>query len=98
MDEVRNALEEKRSDMLGNVKPLLVHFPIRIIRNPQKQTIKKYYDILPPEDAPILAAAISSKSGYLLTLDKKHFLIPLQAAKLPLDVLSPGAFIQRYFD
>lgn len=53
--------------------------------------------VINEKDAPILAAALKSPAGYLLTLDRKHFLKPkvIEFTK-PLKVLTPGEFVLKY--
>jgi predicted nucleic acid-binding protein len=48
------------------------------------------------KDAHVLAAALACRASYLLTLDKRHLLTPaLQAAGLPLGVMTPGDFLRQ---
>ena len=61
--------------------------------------VKKLCALIDVTDAPILAAAVSSRSRILLTLDRKHFIgnrrIPQHYPALT--ILTPGDFIQKYF-
>lgn len=98
LDEVREALGEKRPDALPALRRFFIHFPILFAHNAPKFVLQKYIGILPLEDAPILAAAIRAKATHLLTLDKKHFLNPLgKDDTLPIAIMTPGDFIQKYF-
>lgn len=97
LDEVEGALQEKRPDALRSFRAFPLHFPIEVVSNPRKFVVRKYLDLLPSKDAPILAAAAATKATHLLTLDRKHFLIPLQDVKLPFVIMTPADFIQKYF-
>lgn len=97
LDEVEGALQEKRPEVLRNFHIFSLHFPIEVAGYPSKSVVRKYLNLLPSEDAPILAAAVAAGATHLLTLDRKHFLIPLKDVELPLAIMTPGDFIQRYF-
>lgn len=97
LDEVREALGKKRPDTLPALRRFFTHFPILFAHNAPKFVIQKYNRIFPPEDAPILAAAIRAKATHLLTLDKKHFLNPLKDEALPIVIMTPGDFIKMCF-
>lgn len=48
------------------------------------------------KDAHVLAAALACGSSYLLTLDRRHIRTPaVQAASHPVNVLTPGEFLQK---
>lgn len=97
VDEVERELTERYWDSLDRFRSFFIYFPIVVNANPPLRFTNKYLSLLPPEDAPILSAAVNSGAIYLLTLDKKHFLIPLNKIALPVKVVTPGDFIQKYF-
>jgi predicted nucleic acid-binding protein len=52
------------------------------------------------KDLHVLAAAVEGESEFLLTLDRRHLLVAaeaVEAAHLPIRILRPGDFIQRYY-
>jgi predicted nucleic acid-binding protein len=59
-----------------------------------KQELKKAYDLLRSEDAPIFAGAIKGRVSVLITLDKNFQKIVKK--KTPCKVLLPGEFLQKY--
>ncbi len=61
--------------------------------------ITELQKIIPTKDIPILVGAILSKSPFLITLDRKHFLAneKLKKINLPLKILNPGEFLRNYF-
>ena len=72
-----------------NLAPLMVD-------DPPKTAVEKAAIILPLKDASILAAAIESKTDYLITLDKKHFLKEKVRHRFPLTVCTPAEFLRIF--
>ena len=56
----------------------------------------KYAAWVAPKDAHVIAAAVQSGAAFLLSLDRKHLVNDeVRRAGLPLQVLTPGEFIQQ---
>ena len=56
----------------------------------------KYAAWVAPKDAHVIAAAVQSGAAFLLSLDRKHLVNDeVRSAGLPLQVLTPGEFIQQ---
>lgn len=55
---------------------------------------------MPEKDIPILLGALLSEATILLTLDKKHLLRnpKLSMFQLPVLIMTPGDFLQKYFE
>lgn len=72
----------------------LSKIPFKIMDLVNKKEIAKCNKVINSKDAPVLAAAIKSKSNFLLTLDKKHFLQSeiIKFAK-NLRITTPGEFV-----
>lgn len=69
----------------------------RIIRTPSESVLARYEDSIHPKDVPVLAAAVEASSDYLITLDRRHFLIPpvrLRAGHTR--ILTPGDFLKVF--
>ena len=73
---------------------LLFSKTVRLWANPNEETIKKFRDVCrDPGDAHILAGAAISGANILLSLDKKHILVPNVIKALhPISVKSPKSF------
>jgi len=95
------------SEVLRNVAKKLpkaaVHFerlmrelPFIVIET-SKQEIEGAELIINEHDAPIMAAAISAKVNWLLSLDK-HFLTLKERGALDFTVATPGEFLQQLAD
>lgn len=95
--EVGEGLRSRYPQALEIFHSFLIHFPIRLMKNPSLLKVNQCAKILPQEDAPILAGAIAAQATQLVTLDRKHFLIPLKKQKLTVEILTPGDFIKKYF-
>lgn len=67
---------------------------VNLIANPPDDLIKKFHSVsLDPDDAHVIAAAALSGADILLSLDKKHILIPIVRRVLkPIMVKSPKEF------
>lgn len=95
-EAVRNLLKkypeffEEFAQVFRMIHPSLVH--------PHKRTVLRAATIVHPDDAPILAAAMDSDARILLTLDRKHFLLPRHIEKESgIAIMTPGTFVQEFF-
>ncbi len=72
---------------------------LRLIEPARPDEIAACSRIIAPKDAHVLAAAIRSEAGILLTLDRKHFMTPsVRHAKSGLAIQTPGDFIRQWVD
>ena len=66
-------------------------------QEPNQQLIKKAEEVIVKKDAVILAEAKMAKADYLITLDKKHFLIPEVVSFLkPKKIFTPKMFFDIF--
>jgi predicted nucleic acid-binding protein len=66
-------------------------------QEPNRQLIKKAEKVIVKKDAVILAEAKMAKADYLITLDKKHFLIPEAVSFLkPKKIFTPKMFFDIF--
>lgn len=67
---------------------------VRLVADPSEETINKFRRIIKdPDDAHVLAGAVLSGAGILLSLDKKHILVPNVGKSLrPMSITSPKEF------
>jgi len=80
---------EEFTHMFTLIHPTLVQ--------PHKPTLLRAATIIHPDDAPILAAAMDSGATIVLTLDRKHFLLPEHIEKESgIAVMLPGVFVQEF--
>lgn len=67
---------------------------LRLVADPNEETVKKFRRVIKdPDDAHVLAGAVMSGAGVLLSLDKKHILAPnVGKALRPMSITSPKGF------
>lgn len=79
----------------AQVKTRLVSSAFMTVAAPTEKEVMVYYSkVIDPGDAHVLAASISSRANYLVSLDKKHILVLAGHIK-GLIILTPGEFIKN---
>lgn len=76
------------------LKNVLSSRTIRVVSTPHEEMLEKFSSVLDdPDDTHVLAGAVSAGVDVLVSLDKKHILIPrVRKALKPIKVLSPKEF------
>jgi len=89
--EARRNLEVKAPEALADYELLVERLPLTITEDPTPEAIKGVSRYLNPNDAIILAAAITAQLDYFVTWDRKHLLSdPAVAEKSGLTIITPG--------
>ncbi len=90
--ETERALARKAPAALPFYRETLRASRIRIVKDPSVAEVAAARDLIAHEpDAPILAAAIKVKTGYLVTLNRRHFIEdPEVARRSGLRIGTPG--------
>lgn len=70
----RNISVKLKKAHLEKFKKLIEELPLLVIPEPSSEEISAVGKWVHWKDAPILAAALKSKSGFFLTLNRKHIL------------------------
>jgi len=84
--------------IMDKFSSILVDVPWIITANPSAKLLESCAKIIDEEDAHVLAAAITGRCDFLLTLDRKHFITAdLKSADLPFIILTPGEFITNFY-
>lgn len=96
LEEVQRNIQAKFPLLKERFLNFLLSQP-KIVKKPSLKEIRKAYKIINSEDTPILAAAIKSKSDFLITWDKKHFLKKEILLNYTFIVCTPKEFIQKYW-
>src|SRR3989344_1783129 len=68
----------------------------RITKPPSLEQVRAAYELLPTNDAPILASALAARPDALVTWNTKHFLRPRVVAAVDFPILIPGDFLQKF--
>jgi len=94
--EARHNIQDKfgEAELLRFYRQLALMEPL-MVPPPSAGSLKLCAGVIAEKDAHVLAAALGSHAGYLLTLDRRHFLTPaVQAFAAPMRIATPGDFLQ----
>ena len=94
--EADRNMEAKLPEMLNEYRAFIENLSPVLVDDPHPREIRKYLSIINSDDAPILAAAVSSGVNYLVTWDTKHFIKKKIQLDSDLKIVTPGEFL-RYF-
>ena len=95
--EARVNISEKfgEEDLLRFYR-LLAALDPEVVHPPEADQVARCIPLVGDKDAHVLGAALDCAATYLLTLDRRHLLTPsIRSARLPLQVLTPGDFLQQ---
>ncbi|MEW6623036.1 MAG: putative toxin-antitoxin system toxin component, PIN family [Bacillota bacterium] len=90
--EVFRNIQKKIPGGMAYIYPLFKKLSFRLI-DPTKEDVEKAKKLINEKDAPVLAAAITGKVDWLLSLDK-HFLKANMESKIGFQICTPGEFLQ----
>lgn len=93
VSEVFRNVQKKLPGSESYAYTLFKKLPFKMI-DPSEEDIKLAKKLINEKDAPILAAAITGKVDWLLSLDK-HFLKTGMERKVNFQICSPGEFLQQ---
>lgn len=93
--EADRNIEIKLPELLKEYRAFMKVFKPILVDDPSVMEIKKFLKFINPDDAPILAAAVSSGADYLITWDKKHFIAPSVKSYTGIKVVTPGDFLKE---
>lgn len=95
--EAERNIRKKLPGTLKRFHRLLEEVPLLIVPTPSAEEIRRCQTLINEKDAPILAAAASSRSDFLITLDQRHFLSgKLRQAHFPFKVATPRDFFSAF--
>ena len=70
--------------------------PPRVTMEPSLGEVKAAYELLPTNDAPILASAIGARPDALVTWNTRHFLRSRVTDSVDFPILTPGDFLKNF--
>jgi putative PIN family toxin of toxin-antitoxin system len=92
--EAERNLQGKLPRAVPEYRRFIATCPLEKTAPPSAVEVAAAMEIIHPKDAPILAAAMSGRVDYLVTLNRKHFLDdPAVARKSGLRIGMPGDFL-----
>lgn len=93
----RNLRLKAKAVDLKSFRRYLQKTEIHVVPAPDEAILARFERLIHPKDLPVLGAALSAGTDYLITLDKRHFFIaPLLNLKRP-KILTPGDFIRQVY-
>ena len=93
LEEVIQTINENLPEALPIFRRLLVSFPPEVVKNPSPADIANWAQIIHPEAAAILAAAVAAQPDYFISEDKGFFENPEIAQKSGIHILTPAHFL-----
>ena len=88
----RNIRAKMRPEAFTRFQELLHVTSLRITRLPDEAAVRRFYNLVGEKDAHVIAAALTARAAYLITLD--HPLAErISGSGLPIQALTPGVFI-----
>ena len=91
--ESERSMAKKAPSNLNDLRSLIKSSNLRIVENPSREEVEANLYLIndPPNDVPILIAAMKAKVDYLATHNRKHFLDdPEVAERSGLRIGTPG--------
>lgn len=93
VNEAFRNVQKKLPGGMAYIYALFKSLSFKLI-DPTEEDMEKAKKIINEKDAPILAAAITGKVDWLLSLDK-HFLKANMGDKIGFQICAPGEFLQK---
>lgn len=93
LEAERNIRKKLPPAALRRYHHLLETVPLRVVPAPSPEELHLYQPLINEKDTPIVAAAIASGAAYLVTLDRRLVTDRLRAARLPLQLVTPGELL-----
>ena len=78
--------------VMAGFRRLITTTPLTVVPPPSPAEIEHFQTLVNPKDAHVVAAATAAEAPYLISLDRT-FLREVEAARLAVQGLTPGAFI-----
>jgi predicted nucleic acid-binding protein len=96
LTEARRALERKAPRALPEFERIIRAVKPQVCPAPTIYEIAHCREVIHPDDAPVLAAAIKAKPDSLITLNTRHFIDDPRAAQMAeLRIETPGTYLAR---
>ncbi len=94
--EADRTIEAKFPEMIDEYRAFMSALSPVLLDDPAEKDVRKFSRLIDPNDAPILAAATLSKTDYLVTWDKKHFISQKTKFGTTPKIATPGEFLQDF--
>ena len=94
--EADRNLADKLPAIMPEYRAFLKHLAPRIVADPPRTAVELAKELLPHNDAPILAAALLANVDYLVTWNTRHFQKKAVRDAAPFPIVTPGEFLETF--
>ena len=96
LTEADRTLSEKLPSLVSGYRELMRRMAPLLIDDPSRRDVDRAALVIHKKDAPILAAAINAKVGYLITWNTRHFKRPAVRKAVSFKIMTPGEFLVEF--
>jgi predicted nucleic acid-binding protein len=93
--ETERNIKKKMPEILALYNEYLPKLNLEIIPFPPLKDIRYLSGHISDKDVPVLASAITGKVDFLVTGDKKDFMIPSKKGQYPFKIVTPSEFLEK---
>lgn len=94
LGEVQSNVAKKLPHRITAYADFIKRNKVTILDHPDKRDVLRWYGIIEPKDAHVLASCVASKADYLATLDRKHFMLSDIQKEVPFKIVTPKELIE----
>lgn len=94
--EADRNIKEKLPEMLNEYRSFIKLLSPMLLDDPKWKDVEKFLPVINQDDAPILASAVISGADFLVTWDRRHFIVKNIPIHSNLKIVTPGDFL-KYF-
>lgn len=95
LGEVQRNVVKKLPQKIKFYTELINSSKITVLDYPDKKDVSPWYDIIEAKDAHVLASCVKSKADFLVTLDRKHFMLSDVQKEVPFKIVAPKELIEQ---
>lgn len=95
LGEVQRNVVKKMPEKVKYYTELTYNGNITVLDYPDKKDVSLWYDVIEAKDAHVLASCVKSKADFLVTLDRKHFMLPDVQKEVPFKIVTPKELIEQ---
>lgn len=97
LEEARRNIAQSAPDLLARHEAIVAGLSgyMQVADDASAARVREVARYVVAKDAPVVAAALEARVGYLVTLDRKHLLQDSVRERSGLNILTPGDFLQE---
>ena len=94
IQEVHRNIMDKMPQNISGYANFIKSSQVTIIDRPDDKNVTRWYSVIEQKDAHVLASGKVSKADYLVTLDRKHFMLEQVKKSVPFIIVTPKELIE----